>query len=62
MELFYVDDLVLLADTVDLLIQKIRKRKTGMEEKGLKVNMGKTKVMRCHDGASCGIKTGKYPC
>ena len=36
MELLYADDLVLLADTVDLLTPKIRKLKTGMGEKGLK--------------------------
>ena len=52
MELLYADDLVLLADTADLLIQKIRKWKTSMEEKGLRVNTGKTKVMRCQDRAS----------
>jgi len=33
-----------------------------MEEKGLRVNMGKTKVMRCRDGAGQVIKSGKYSC
>jgi hypothetical protein len=33
-----------------------------MEEKGLSVSMGKTKVMRCRDGAGQVIKSGKYPC
>ena len=55
-------DLVLLADTVDLLKLKIRKYKAGMEETGLRLSMGKTKVMRCQDGASCRIRTGKCPC
>ena len=36
--------------------------KAGMEEKGLRVNMGKTKVMRCRDGASQVVKSGKYLC
>ena len=44
MELLYADDLVLLANTVELLVQKIRKWRTGMEEEGLRLNMGKTKV------------------
>ena len=46
MELFYADDLVLLAGTKEELVQKINNWKAGMEEKGLQVNMGKTKVMR----------------
>ena len=33
-----------------------------MEAKGLRVNMGKTKVMRCHDGEGHREATGKYPC
>jgi hypothetical protein len=62
MELLYADDLVLLADSEDLLVVKINMWKAGMEEKGLRVNMGKTKVMRCRDGASQAVKSGKYPC
>jgi hypothetical protein len=61
-ELLYADDLVLMADTEGLLIEMIIKWKTGMEEKGLRVNMGKTKVMRCQAGAGQVAKTGKYPC
>jgi len=33
-----------------------------MEEKGLRVNVGKTKVMRCQEGTGQVIKTGRYPC
>ena len=47
MELLYADDLVLLADCEDLLVEKIKVWKVGMEGKGLRVNMRKTKVMRC---------------
>ena len=46
MELLYADDLVLMAETEELLVEKIKKWKVGLEEKGLRVNMGKTKVMR----------------
>ena len=50
------------ADSEEQLVEKIRKWKVGMEEKGLRVNLGKTKVMRCRDGACQVIKSGKYPC
>jgi hypothetical protein len=62
MELLYADDLVLMAESEELLLEKLRKWKTGMEEKGLRVNMGKTKVMRCQVDAGQVVKTGKYPC
>jgi len=60
--ILYADDLVLLADSEDLLVEKIKMWKIGMEEKGLRVNIGKTKVMRCRDGAGQAFKSGKYPC
>ena len=62
MELLYADDLVLMAETEELLVEKIMRWKAGMEEKGLRVNMGKTKVMRCSVGAGQVIKSGKDPC
>jgi hypothetical protein len=37
----------------------IRQWKDGMEQKGLKVNMGKTKVMNCK--AVAGRARGKFP-
>ena len=62
MELLYADDLVLMADSEELLIEEIRKWKNGMENKGLRVNMGKTKVMRCRVDTGKVVKSGKYPC
>ena len=47
MELLYADDLVLTAETEELSLEKFRKWKKGMEMEGLRVNSGKTKVMRC---------------
>ena len=38
------------------------KWKAGMEEKGLRVNMSKTKVMRCRVGTGEVVKSGKFPC
>ena len=39
------DDLVILAETLEGLVTKMAVRKNCLESKGLKVNMGKTKVM-----------------
>ena len=44
-ELFYADDLDLLAESMDELISKIQKWKAVFERKGMKVNVAKTKVM-----------------
>ena len=62
MELLYADNLVLMAETRELLVDNIIKWKVGMEEKGLRVNMEKTKVMKCQNGTGKVIKSGKYPC
>jgi Reverse transcriptase (RNA-dependent DNA polymerase) len=62
MELLYADDLVLMAESEEQLLEKLRKWKISMEKKGLRVNMGKTKVMRCQVDARQVMKTGKYPC
>ena len=43
MELLYADDLVLMAETLKLLEERIVKWKNGMEGMGLRVNMGKKK-------------------
>ena len=42
MEFLYADDLVLIAETMELLLRKVRNWKEGMEQKGLTVNAGKT--------------------
>jgi hypothetical protein len=49
-ELLYADDLVLMAETEELLMEKLRLWKENMETKGVRVNLGKTKVMRCCEG------------
>jgi len=61
-ELFYADDLVLIAETEELLLEKFKRWKVGIEAKGLRVNMGKTKVMKCQVGLGQVEDTGKYPC
>ena len=52
-ELLYADDLVIIAESEQSLMEKMRKWKEELEMKGLKVNVGKTKVMivklaQCH--------------
>jgi hypothetical protein len=62
MELLYADDLVLMAESEELLMEKLRKWKTGMEAKGLRVNAGKTKVMQCRASRFQSEDTGAHPC
>ena len=48
-ELLYADDLVLVAFSEQELRRKIENWKKNLESKGMKVNMGKTKVMYSND-------------
>ena len=58
------DDLVLVAETTELLLEKLRKWKRGMEMEGLRVNAGMTKVMRCRvrQGPGRGLWKRSMPC
>ena len=62
MELLYMDDLVLIAETKELLLEKVRKWKEGMEKKGLRVNAGKTKIMWCRLSMSQAEDSGEHSC
>ena len=60
-ELLYADDLALMAQDLDELRDKLRKWKRDMEAKGMRVNLGKTKVM--WGGSDCRRDYGvKFPC
>ena len=59
-DLFYADDLVLLAESREILMEKIKIWKEGLESKGLKINIGNTKVMKCHVDANMQVESGKY--
>jgi Reverse transcriptase (RNA-dependent DNA polymerase) len=62
-ELLYADDLVLWAESEEELRAKIVRWKNGMESKGLRVNLEKTKMMRCQVGTGQVEDSGaKYPC
>ena len=60
-ELLYADDLVLIADTQEECISKLKSWKTGMESKGLHVNMKTTKFLVSGDGpcAVCSSGVGR---
>ena len=62
MELLYADDLVLMADSEESLMEKLRKWKTGMEAKGLGINAGKTKVMQFRVSRFQSEDSGEHPC
>ena len=63
MELLYADDLVLIAETKELLLEKMRNWKKGMERKGLRVNTGKTKkVMWCRLTKGQAEDSGEHAC
>ena len=61
-ELLYADDLALIAETMDELTVKLKTWKQNMEAKGLRVNMGKTKVLVSNRRLTANREEGKYPC
>ena len=50
------------AESVEELMEKVMHWKAALKAKGLKVNMAKTKVMRCRDGAGIVEKVSKDHC
>src|SRR5258708_2411399 len=64
-ELFYADDLVLLAESRAELERRLMEWSEWigrLKEKGLRVNIDKTKVMNCKVGVGQVENSGKYPC
>ena len=61
-ELLYADDLMISAESMEELLVKMQTWKTEMEKKGLRVNMGKTKIMESGINRDVLKKSGKYPC
>ena len=60
-ELLYADDLMISAESMEELLVKVQTWKTEMEKKGLRVNMGKTKIMESGINLDVLKKSGKYP-
>jgi hypothetical protein len=61
-ELTFANDLVLIAESEKLLLEKLSKWKVNIEAKGMRVNMDKTKVMKCSVGGGRLVSFGKWPC
>ena len=60
-DMFYADDLILTSETMEGLREKFWKWKEAFESKGLKVNIGKTKVVV--SGAEAEVTVSKIdPC
>jgi len=61
-ELLYANDLFIIAETLDLLLVKFHMWKANMEGKGLRVNVGKTKILKSTHNAPKPLEPIKYPC
>ena len=58
----YVDDLVIIAESLEECVRRLLTWKEAMEEKGLRVNAGKTKIMICGTGLDLLQSSGEFPC
>ncbi len=61
-ELLYADDLVIVSETIEDLKTSLKNWKNALETKGLRVNVGKTKVLCCSHNASKPRVNCKHPC
>ena len=61
-ELLYADDLVLIAESELELLNRLNVWKESLEVKGLRINMGKTKVMVCQAKSGQVMDSGRWPC
>ena len=58
----YADDLVIIAESLEECVRRLLTWKGAMEEKGLRVNAGKTKIMICGMGLDLLLSSGEFPC
>ena len=61
-EMFFADDLVIIADSLDKCVDRVKVWKEAMEAKGLRVNMNKTVLMASGHHLDVLQDSGKYPC
>ncbi|XP_060771234.1 uncharacterized protein slc22a21 isoform X2 [Neoarius graeffei] len=61
-ELLYADDLVISSDSLEELLERLRLWKIGLESKGLRVNMSKTKILMSGPNLNSLKDSGKHPC
>src|SRR5437867_7841273 len=60
-KLLYADDLVLMAESKAMLEKRLLEWIMRLKEKGLRVNIGKTKVMNCNVGVGQVENSGQIP-
>ena len=60
--MLYADDLVIIANSLEELEDRYLAWKNNMESKGLRVNIGKTEVMKSGTNEEPVFATGKHPC
>ena len=58
----YADNLVIIDETLEECVRRLLTWKEAMEEKGLRVNAGKTKTMICGRGLDLLQSSGEFPC
>ena len=61
-ELFFADDLVIIATSLEECVERVKAWKEGLESKGLHVNMTKTKFMASGLGLYILQDSGEFPC
>ncbi len=61
-ELLYADDLVLTAESEEEVIHMFNRWKEEIEQRGLKINMEKTKLMVTGNKARDRTHSGRWPC
>ena len=61
-ELLFADDLAIFATEKEKLDEQLAKWRNALEEAGMKVNVGKTKLMKFSKDAEGHVETGKFPC
>ena len=58
----YADDLVIIADSLEECVRRLLTWKEATEDKGLRVNIGKTKVMICGTGLDLLLSSSGFQC
>jgi len=61
-ELSYADDLVVIVETEEDLIKRLNEWKNNVENRGMRVNMNKTKVMISEERQKTVQKAARWPC
>jgi len=61
-ELLYADDLVVIAETEDDLIKRLNEWKDFVENRGMRVNINKTRVMISGEWQKVMQKAVRWPC